>query len=46
MQDNADLTDDTQIVIKNGVDVHIIENQELNIKLTTKEDIELFEFYL
>ena len=45
-EDSRDITDDTQIAIKNGIAVHIIENDEPNLKLTTKEDIKLFEFYL
>ena len=45
-EESGDITDDTQIAIKNGIEVHIIENDEPNLKLTTKEDIKLFEFYL
>jgi 2-C-methyl-D-erythritol 4-phosphate cytidylyltransferase len=45
-EESGDITDDTQIAIKNGIEVHIIENDEPNLKLTTKEDIELFKFYL
>lgn len=46
IEESGDITDDTQIAIKNGIEVHIIENDEPNLKLTTKEDIKLFEFYL
>lgn len=41
-----DMTDDTQIAMKNGINVHIIENNEPNLKLTTREDIMLFDYYL
>lgn len=41
-----DITDDTQIAMYCGNKVHIIENNEPNIKLTTKEDIMFFEYYL
>ena len=44
--DKIDITDDTQLVMDYGNKVHIIENNEPNFKLTTKEDIILFEYFL
>ncbi|EJU22588.1 2-C-methyl-D-erythritol 4-phosphate cytidylyltransferase [Peptoanaerobacter stomatis] len=43
---NTDITDDTQIVMPYYNNIHIIENDLPNLKLTTKEDIMLFEYYL
>lgn len=43
---NTDITDDTQIVMPYYDNIHIIENDLPNLKLTTKEDIMLFEYYL
>lgn len=43
---NEGVTDDTQIAMLNGYKVHIIQNDEPNLKLTTKQDIAIFEYYL
>ncbi len=43
---SGDITDDTQIVMPYYDNIHIIENDLPNLKLTTKEDIMLFEYYL
>ncbi|EHL14659.1 hypothetical protein HMPREF9629_02103 [Peptoanaerobacter stomatis] len=43
---NIDVTDDTQIVMPYYNNIHITENDLPNLKLTTKEDIMLFEYYL
>lgn len=43
---HINITDDTQISILDGNKVHIIENEKPNLKLTTKEDMKIFEYYL
>ena len=42
---HINITDDTQIAILDGNKVHIIENEKPNLKLTTKEDMKIFEYY-
>ena len=39
-------TDDCQIAIKNGCEIHLVEGSKLNFKVTTKEDLELLEALL
>lgn len=46
VQSNTKITDDTSIAINNGYKVKIIENKYPNNKLTTRNDIAIFETYL